>query len=61
MDNYERKYGILSETSYEACGAGEEFAKDAWVLDWSDWAGVYEIWLRRREQRRELIQFSTPI
>jgi hypothetical protein len=40
---------------------GEELAEDAWVLDWSDWAGVYEIWLRRREQLRELIQFSTPI
>jgi len=39
-DKYERKYGVLSETMLEACGASEEKAKDAWVLDWIDWAGV---------------------
>jgi hypothetical protein len=27
---------------------------DAWVLDWNDWAGTYEIWLRRHEQYREI-------
>ena len=25
-------------------------------LDWNDWAGTYEIWMRRREQYRALIQ-----
>jgi len=47
---YERKYGVLSETFYESYLNGEEPADDAWVLDWSDWAGAYEIWLRRRQQ-----------
>ncbi len=36
LENYERKYGVLSETFYEAYSAGEEPADDAWVLDWSD-------------------------
>ncbi len=55
LENYERKYGVLSETFYEAYTSGEEPAEDAWVLDWSDWAGAYEIWLHRRKQYRELI------
>ena len=44
---YERKYGVRSETFYESYMAGEEPDNDAWVLDWNDWAGAYEIWLRR--------------
>ena len=56
LENYERKYGVLSKTFYEAYQAGEEPSDDAWVLDWSDWAGAYEIWLHRREQYRELIR-----
>lgn len=59
LENYERKYGILSETFYEAYTAGEEPAEDAWVLDWSDWAGAYEIWLHRREQYQDLIRTLT--
>jgi hypothetical protein len=43
LENYERRYGILSEKLYEAFSAVEEPAEDSWVLDWSDWAGVYEI------------------
>jgi hypothetical protein len=35
---------------------GEEPEDEAWVMDWSAWAGVYEIWLRRREQYRAAIQ-----
>ena len=50
---YERKYGVLSDTFYESYRNGEEPADDAWVLDWSDWAGAYEIWLRRRRQYQE--------
>ena len=52
---YERKYGVLSETFYESYLNGEEPADDAWVLDWSDWAGAYEIWLRRRQQYQSMI------
>ena len=50
---YERKYGVLSDTFYESYRNGEEPADNAWVLDWSDWAGAYEIWLRRRRQYQE--------
>jgi hypothetical protein len=56
MLTYERKYGVLSETFYESYVNGEEPPDDTWVLDWNDWAGTYEIWLRRREQYREIIQ-----
>ena len=52
---YERKYGVLSDTFYESYRNGEEPADDAWVLDWSDWAGAYEIWLRRRGQYQEVM------
>ncbi len=52
---YERKYGVLSETFHESYLNGEEPADDAWVLDWSDWAGAYEIWLRRRQQYQSMI------
>jgi hypothetical protein len=40
LENYERKYGILSETFYEAYSMDEEPANDTWVLDWSDWVGA---------------------
>jgi len=59
LENYERKYGLLSETFYEAYRAGEKPAEDAWVLDWSDWAGAYEIWLQRRAEYQDLIRNST--
>lgn len=56
MTMYERKYGVLSETFYESYTNGEEPEDDAWVMDWSAWAGTYEIWLRRQEQYRKSIQ-----
>lgn len=56
VEVYERKYGILSETFYESYMKGEEPEDDAWVLDWSDWAGAYKILLRRQEQYRRTIK-----
>ncbi|MBX3060997.1 MAG: hypothetical protein KF770_31450 [Anaerolineae bacterium] len=53
---FERKYGVLSETFYESYMSGEEPANDAWVLDWSEWAGTYKILLDRRELYRQSIQ-----
>ena len=50
MRMYEQKYNILSETFYESYMRGDEPPDDAWVLDWSDWAGAYEIWLDRKER-----------
>jgi hypothetical protein len=56
LHTYERKYGILSETFYTAYQAGEEPADDAWVLDWSDWAGAYALWLERKTQYQTLLE-----
>jgi cell division protein FtsB len=56
LQTYERKYGVLSETFYESYQRGEEPADDAWVMDWSAWAGAYEVWLRRRAQYQAAIQ-----
>lgn len=53
---FERKYGVLSETFYKSYRNGEEPADEAWVLDWSAWAGTFEIFLRRQEQYRAAIQ-----
>lgn len=55
MEVYERKYGVLSETFYEAYVNGEEPEDDSWVLDWADWAGAYKTLLRRQEQYRRTI------
>jgi hypothetical protein len=53
---YERKYGILSETFYELYVNGTEPENDDWVLDWSDWAGAYQLLIRRQEQYRNTVQ-----
>jgi hypothetical protein len=53
---YERKYNILSETFYESYMQGDEPPDDAWVLDWSDWAGAYEIWLDRKQRYKKVMQ-----
>ncbi|NIR64127.1 MAG: hypothetical protein GWO10_10230 [candidate division Zixibacteria bacterium] len=56
MRTYERKYGVLSETFYEAYANGEEPPHEAWVQDWTAWASAYKVWLRRREQYQATIQ-----
>ena len=56
LASYERKYGVLSETFYESYVNGEEPGNDAWLLDWTRWAGTYSIWLRRREQYANTIK-----
>ena len=52
LRTFERKYGVLSETFYESYSKGEEPERQEWVLDFSEWAGTYKIWLRRQEQYR---------
>jgi len=52
---YERKYGILSETFYELYTNGTEPESDDWVMDWSDWAGAYQLLMRRQEQYRNTV------
>lgn len=56
MRTYERKYGVLSETFYEAYERGEEPPNEAWVRDWTAWASACRIWLRRREQYRTAVE-----
>ncbi len=59
MRAYERKYGVLSETFYQAYSQGEEPPNEAWVRDWTAWASAYKLWLRRREQYQAAIQSQT--
>jgi hypothetical protein len=56
LQSYERKYGLLSETFYAAYSKGEEPEDDAWVMDWAEWAGTYEVWQKRLNQVRGAIR-----
>ena len=56
MRNFERKYGVRTETFFEAYDNGEEPANDDWVQDWAAWASAYKIWRRLRTQYDETIQ-----
>ncbi|NOZ50603.1 MAG: hypothetical protein GXP37_11240 [Chloroflexi bacterium] len=53
---FERKYGIRSETLYAAYVTGEEPEDDKWVLDFGEWASVYKTWLARQAEYRNEIQ-----
>jgi hypothetical protein len=53
---YERKYGVRTETFYEAYESGQEPAEDSWVLDWAAWASAYKILLRLRGEYDQVIQ-----
>jgi hypothetical protein len=49
---YEEKYGILSEDFFTALMSGELERYDAYDetrADFSRWKGIYETWLRRKE------------
>ncbi|MDQ1334900.1 MAG: hypothetical protein QG552_1850 [Thermodesulfobacteriota bacterium] len=59
MRAFERKYGVLSETFYQAYSRGEEPADEAWVRDWTAWGSAYKLLLRRRDQYQELILSQT--
>lgn len=53
---FERKYGLRSETFYAAYSSGEEPEEDFWVLDFSEWASVYRTWLARLAEYRNGVQ-----
>ncbi|MEA2601882.1 MAG: hypothetical protein QOF89_2874 [Acidobacteriota bacterium] len=53
---FERRYGLRSETFYAAYMSGEEPENDAWVLDFSEWSSVYRTWLARQAEYRNEIQ-----
>lgn len=54
--DFERKYGVRSETFYAAYMSGEEPEDEAWVLDFGEWAGIYRTWLARLAEYRNEIQ-----
>lgn len=54
--NFERKYGIRSETFYAAYISGEEPENDRWVLDFGEWASIYQTWLARQADYRNEVQ-----
>lgn len=53
---FERRYGVRSETLYAAYITGEEPEDDSWVLDFGEWASVYQTWLRRHADYRNKVQ-----
>jgi hypothetical protein len=53
---FERKYGVRSETFYAAYANGEEPEDDTWVLDFGEWASVYRTWLVRQAEYRNEVQ-----
>ena len=53
---FERKYGIRSETFYAAYASGEEPEDKQWMLDFGEWASVYKTWLTRQAEYRDEIQ-----
>jgi len=54
--DFERKYGIRSETFYAAYMNGEEREDERWVLDFGEWASIYRTWLARQAEYRNEIQ-----
>lgn len=54
--DFERKYGLRSETFYAAYMSGEEPENDEWVLDFGEWASVYRTWLTRQADYRNEVQ-----
>ncbi|KPK08207.1 MAG: hypothetical protein AMJ56_11965 [Anaerolineae bacterium SG8_19] len=54
--DFERKYGIRSETLYAAYMSGEEPESEEWVLDFGEWASIYRTWLARQADYRNEVQ-----
>ncbi len=54
--DFERRYGIRSETLYAAYVSGEEPEDDEWVLDFGEWASIYKTWLTRQAEYRNEVQ-----
>ena len=60
MLDFERKYGLRSETFYAAYMSGEEPEDDSWVLEFGEWASVYRTWLARQAVYRNEVQRIQP-
>ncbi|HLP46905.1 MAG TPA: hypothetical protein VK469_13205 [Candidatus Kapabacteria bacterium] len=55
---FERKYGIRSETFYAGYISGEEPENDKWSLDFGEWASVYKTWLAHQADYRTTVVSS---
>ncbi len=56
---YEEKYGVLSEDFYTALQAGKLAQYDEYDetrADFSRWKGIYETWLRRKQDYAEQLR-----
>lgn len=49
---FEKKYGLRSDTFYAAYMNGEEPEDESRMLDYGEWASVYRTWLARQTQYR---------
>ncbi len=56
LERFERKYGVMSQIFYELYNSGVEPENDAWVLDFEEWAGLYEVWRDRQQAYTEALQ-----
>jgi hypothetical protein len=54
--DFERRYGVRSETLYAAYIDGEEPESDEWMLDFGEWASIYKTWLSRQAEYRNEVQ-----
>ncbi|MBE2197952.1 MAG: hypothetical protein IAE79_05030 [Anaerolinea sp.] len=41
LSAFEERYGLLSEVFYDWYSVGNEPENDAWVMDFTEWAGLY--------------------
>ena len=55
LERFERKYSLMSCTFYQAYSAGQEPVDDACILDFAEWAGLYETWRDRQRTYAELV------
>ena len=55
---FERKYGVLSDTFYQAYQQGEEPPNQSWMLDRSEWGATYELVQERRKRYSQAIAVS---
>jgi len=42
LTEFENKYGLLTDVFYEWYSAGNEPEDEAWVMDFTEWAGLYQ-------------------
>ena len=59
LSRFEDKYDVLTEAFYEWYEAGNEPENDAWVMDFTEWAGLYQSRLLLVSEYQNLLQEQT--